>query len=171
MMFHHAGKYTDHHQTDSGWLGELALGGCFDTILYSWQCFWVQLLVSQSSAVQSLYSRKFVQSFFFLLPTSGKLTAWKRNGECYHESSVVLTVNILRLSMCGVASHPRDWTHSQFCPKTLPKNGINMSSKCNFSQWSKRNLGLGSNSVCLLSLLLFPPPPLWWVLPAVHCAV
>ena len=35
-----------HHQIAPGSLGEVALGGCFDTILYSWQCSKAKLWVS-----------------------------------------------------------------------------------------------------------------------------
>uniref|UniRef100_A0A8C4SKH4 Uncharacterized protein n=1 Tax=Erpetoichthys calabaricus TaxID=27687 RepID=A0A8C4SKH4_ERPCA len=35
----HAGNGIVHHQTVLGWLGEVALGRCFGTILYSWLCF------------------------------------------------------------------------------------------------------------------------------------
>lgn len=41
----------------------------------------------------------------------------RRKDQRYHESCVVPTVNP---SMFGVASHPREWAHSQSCPKTLP---------------------------------------------------
>ena len=34
-VLHHAGKGIVRHQTVPGWLGEVALGGCVGTILYS----------------------------------------------------------------------------------------------------------------------------------------
>ena len=37
-VLHHAGKGIVHRQTVPGWLGEVALGGCVCTILYSWLC-------------------------------------------------------------------------------------------------------------------------------------
>ena len=44
--------------------------------------------------------------------------------------------------MCGVASQPREWAHSQFCLRTQPwiKNGINTSSESNFCQPSRNSL-------------------------------
>ena len=41
-VLHHAGKCTD-HRTAHGLLEEVSLAGRFDTILYSWQCFWAEL--------------------------------------------------------------------------------------------------------------------------------
>ena len=37
-VLHHAGNGIVRHQTVPGWLGEVALGGCVGTILYSWLC-------------------------------------------------------------------------------------------------------------------------------------
>lgn len=42
MVLHHAGKCSDHKIANES-LGELALKGCFDAILYSWKCFWAEL--------------------------------------------------------------------------------------------------------------------------------
>jgi hypothetical protein len=36
-VLHHAGKGIVRHQIVPEWLGEVALGGCVDTILYSWE--------------------------------------------------------------------------------------------------------------------------------------
>jgi len=43
MVRDHAGKCTDHHQIAPGLLAEVILAGCFDTILYLWQCFRAEL--------------------------------------------------------------------------------------------------------------------------------
>lgn len=52
IWFSHAGKSIVHFQIASGLLGDAALGGCFDTLSYSWLWFWENILSELTNGCQ-----------------------------------------------------------------------------------------------------------------------
>ena len=89
----------------------------------------------QTDILQKVYSatgigllRTGVKSFSLMNPLSNclghleKKLVRRRQGERYHQSCFMPTESIPRPFMCGVASQPREWAHSQFLPKNTAMN-------------------------------------------------
>ena len=113
MVLHHTGKCMDPPQIAAGLLGEVALRGHFDTILYSWQCFWTLSNHCTSCRIS-------VCPWYFSWREVSPLLPFLTPGRCPNVFALTVCADALTSTCCQfwassplVVTHFRSWLVSR----------------------------------------------------------